>query len=59
MSWEIPNDRNEFAKIESINKYLKKAKSPSTLKHWKYSLYEFFDFIKIHPDDFIKLFYTR
>ena len=55
MSWEIPNDRNEFAKIESINKYLKKAKSPSTLKNWKYSLNEFFDFIKIHPDDFIKL----
>ena len=22
MSWEIPHDRNEFTKIESINKYL-------------------------------------
>jgi site-specific recombinase XerD len=59
MNGTIPNDRNEFAKIESINKYLKKAKSPSTLKNWKYSLYDFFEFVKIHPDDFIKLEKTK
>lgn len=51
----IPNDKNEFAKIESINRYLKKAKTPATHKNWKYSLCDFFEFIKIHPDDFLKI----
>ncbi len=55
MNGTLPSDRNEFAKIESVNKYLKKAKSSSTLKNWKYSLYDFFEFVKFHPDDFIKL----
>jgi integrase len=55
MTWTIPEDRNEFAKIESVNRYLKKAKTPSTHKYWKYNLYDFFEFVKIHPDEFIKI----
>ena len=55
MSWQISNDKNEFAKIESINRYLKRAKNSSTYRNWKYPLYDFFKFIKIHPDEFIKL----
>jgi integrase len=51
----IPNDRNEFAKIESVNKYLKKAKTPSTYQYWMYNIYDFFKFVKIHPDEFVKL----
>lgn len=51
----IPDDRNEFAKIESVYRYLKKARSPATFNNWKYSLYDFFEFAKIHPDQFIKL----
>jgi len=51
----IPQDKNEFTKIESVNRYLKKAKSPATHRNWKYSLYDFFKFVKIHPDDFIKI----
>ena len=30
MDWIVPNDINEFAKIDSINRQLKKAKSPKT-----------------------------
>ncbi len=55
MNWTIPNDKNEFAKIEAINKCLKRAKTRATYKNLKYSFYDFFEFIKINPDDFIKL----
>ncbi len=55
MDWAMPTDRSEFTKIESINKYLKKAKAPTTYKYWKYNLCDFFEFVKIHPDEFIKL----
>lgn len=55
LTWTIPEDRDEFAKIESIARYLKKAKTLSTYKYWKYNLYDFFEFIKIHPDEFVKL----
>jgi integrase len=55
MNWEIPGDKNEFTAIDSINKYLKKAKAPATYKYWMYNLYYFFKFIKIHPDEFVKL----
>jgi integrase len=41
--------------IGSINKYLKKAKASTTYKYWMYNLYDFFEFIKIHPDEFVKL----
>ncbi|MDE1819122.1 MAG: site-specific integrase [Thaumarchaeota archaeon] len=54
MNWIVPDDKNEFVKIESINRYLKKAKAPTTYKYWKYNLYDFFEFIKIHPDQFVK-----
>lgn len=55
MAWTIPNDRKEFVHIESIDRYLKKAKTPSSYDNWKYSLYDFFEFVGIHPDDFVKL----
>ena len=51
----IPQNRCEFVKIESINRQLKKAKSPNTYDNWKNSLYLFFKFIQIHPDEFVKL----
>lgn len=45
MSWQIPT-RNEFVKVESVNRQLKKAKSPKTYANWKNQLYSFFKFIK-------------
>lgn len=55
MDWIVPNDKNEFAKIESINRQLKKAKSPKTEANWKHALCHFFKFVKIHPDEFVKM----
>lgn len=51
----ITKDRKEFATIDSIHKYLKRAKAPATCKYWMYNLYDFFEFINIHPDEFVKL----
>lgn len=47
--------KDEFVKLESINRHLKKAKSPRTYSNWKQSLYKFFRVINIIPDDFIRL----
>jgi integrase len=55
LTWAISKDRQEFVKIESINRYLKKAKAPSSYDNWKYSLYDFFEYVGIHPDEFIIL----
>lgn len=54
MSW-ILQKKSEFAQIESVNRQLKKAKSPKTLENWTNSLYAFFKFIQINPDEFVKL----
>jgi len=47
--------KEEFVKIESINRQLKRAKSSSTYTNWMNSLYKFFKVIDISPDDFVKL----
>lgn len=47
--------KEEFVKIQSINRQLKRAKSPSTYTNWMNSLYKFFKVIDIFPDDFVKL----
>ena len=47
--------KEDFVKIESINRQLKRAKSPSTYTNWMNSLYKFFKFNDIFPDEFVKL----
>ncbi len=47
--------KEEFAKMDSINKQLKRAKSKSTHTNWVNALYKFFKTVDILPDDFVKL----
>lgn len=47
--------KEEFVKIESINRHLKRAKASSTHTNWMNSLYKFFKVIDIFPDDFVRL----
>ena len=47
--------KEEFVKIESINRQLKRAKSPRTYINWMNSLYKFFKVIDTFPDDFVRL----
>jgi len=47
--------KEEFVKIESINRQLKRAKSSSTYTNWMNSLYKFFKVRDIFPDDFVRL----
>jgi integrase len=60
MVWEVMKSiklisKEEFVTIPSINKQLKRAKSPSTYTNWMNSLYRFFKVVDIFPDDFVKL----
>lgn len=48
-------NKNEFATIISVSKLLKTARSEITRGNWRNSLYHFFNFTEIHPDEFVKL----
>lgn len=49
------DSRNEFEKVESVGRHLKREKSQSTTMNSRNALFMFFNFIGIHPDEFVKL----